>query len=105
MPVTRRYQPEHPPGEQCYFGMDFSNIIPPGVGVASGTLAISYNSNPPTDASADWIAGPVGVRGRAIYANLTGGALGTDYQLHWVAYDTQGNVWPRVGLILCSYTS
>ena len=106
MPVTRRYVPEHPPGEQCLFGLDFSPIIPVGVGVKSGTLTIAHNgSDVIDDADGDWEIGPVLVRGRAIYAMLTGGVLGMDYMLHWVATDTEGNVWPRVALILCGFTS
>lgn len=105
MPLSRRYNPEHPPGESCLFGYDFSPIIPLGVGIDHGTLAIELNNADAVDVSDEWVIGAVTVRGRAIYANLTGGVRGTDYQLHWVAYDTQGNVWPRTGLILCGFTS
>lgn len=105
MPVTRRYTPEHPPGETSLFGLDFSPIIPVGVGIKSGTLAIFTNLAVPTDASADWTIGPVMVRGRAIYASLSGGLAGLDYQLRWSATDTLGNVWPRIALILCGFTS
>ena len=55
--------------------------------------------------STDFTIGPVMVQGRAIYASLSGGVLGPDYQLHWNAIDTLGNVWPRTGLLLCAYTS
>jgi hypothetical protein len=105
MPVTRRYYPEHPPGESCLFGLDFSAIIPVGVGVKSGTLSIATNVGNSQPADGDWEIGPVLVRGRSIYANLTGGVLGIDYMLQWVATDTNGDVWPRVALILCAYTS
>ena len=105
MPVTRRYTPEHPPGETCLFGLDFSPIIPVGVGIQKGTLSIATNTANQAPADGDWTVGPVGVRGRAIYANLQGGVLGVDYMFHWVATDTEGNVWPRVALILCAYTS
>lgn len=109
MPLSRRYTPEHPPGESCLFGYDYSPIIPPGVGIESGSMFILFNvadAENAGDAEADWAGWQtVTVRGRAIYANLTGGVLGTDYQLHWVATDTQGNIWPRTGLILCGYTS
>lgn len=105
MPVTRRYYPEHPPGETSYFGLDFSPIIPVGVGIKSGTLSIATNVANPQPADDDWEIGPVLVRGRAIYAMLTGGVLGTDYVFHWVATDTLGNVWPRVATVLCAYTS
>jgi hypothetical protein len=105
MPLSRRYTPEHPPGEQCNFGLDYSFVIPPGVGISSGALAIFSNAVPPVAADADWTVGAVTVRGRAVYALLKGGIEGTDYQLRWTATDTQGNVWPRTTLILCAQTS
>lgn len=104
MPLSRRYRPEHPPGESCSFGLDYSFIIPVGVGIEQGTLTIFTNTAEPVD-DGSWTIGPVSVRGRAIYANLTGGVLGTDYQLHWTAVDTAGNVWPRTALVLCAFTS
>ena len=105
MPLSRRFTPEHPPGESCKFGVDFSFIIPPGVGLSSGTLAILTNTAAPADASADWTIGPVMMRGRALYAMLTGGVAGTDYQLKFTAFDTAGNKWPRTALVLCAETS
>jgi hypothetical protein len=105
MPLTRRFQPEHPPGESCNFGLDFSFVIPPGVGIASGSLAIFTNTVPPAAADADWTKGAVTVRGRAIYAMLSGGIEGKDYQLRWSATDTEGNVFPRTTLILVAQTS
>jgi hypothetical protein len=105
LPLSRRFTPEHPPGESCKFGVDFSFIIPPGVGIQSGTLAITTNTAAPVDASADWTIGPVQMRGRALYAMLSGGVAGTDYQLKFTAVDTAGNTWPRTALILCSDTS
>lgn len=105
MPLSRRYNPEHPPGENCSFGIDLSFIVPPGVGLASGTLAIFKNDAVQTPATADWTIGPVSVRGRALYAMLTGGVAGTDYQLKWTAIDTAGNTWPRTTLVLCADTS
>jgi hypothetical protein len=105
VPLSRRYRPEHPPGESCSFGLDYSFIIPVGVGVETGTLAIFTNTASPAPADADFTVGPVYVRGRAIWANLTGGVPGVDYQLEWTAVDTAGNVWPRTCLILCAKTS
>lgn len=105
MPLSRRYTPEHAPGERCCFGLDFSFVVPPGVGIERGVLTILTNTAAPADATADWTIGPVVVRGRAIYANLAGGVAGTDYQLHWTAFDTQGNEWPRTALVLCGFTS
>lgn len=105
MPLSRRYTPEHPPGESCNFGVDFSFILPVGVGIEQGTLQVLTNTAVPADASADWTIGPVIVRGRALYANLSGGVSGTDYQLEFTAIDTAGNTWPRTALILCAPTS
>jgi hypothetical protein len=105
MPISRRYTPEHPPGESCPFGMDYSYVIPPGIGIAGGSLAIWTNTQPPVEANGDWNIGAVQVLGRAIYCQLSGGVEGTDYQLRWTAIDTRGNAWPRVGLVLCAQTS
>lgn len=105
MPLSRRYSPEHPPGESCSFGLDYSFILPVGVGLEDGQLAILTNTAAPADASADWTIGAVQVRGRALYAMLSGGVAGTDYQLKWTARDTAGNTWPRTTLVLCADTS
>ena len=105
MPLSRRYTPEHPTGEACNFGLDYSFIIPPGVGLTGGSVSIWTNTVEPQLANSDWQIGPVYVRGRAIYANLSGGVDGTDYQIRWVATDTDGNVWPRTTLVLCAQTS
>jgi hypothetical protein len=105
MPLSRRYTPEKPPGEQCRFGMDFSFIIPPGVGITEGDLQIYTNDVEPVEASADWIVGDVEVRDRTVYCMLGGGVDGQDYQLRWSATDTQGNIWPRTAMILVAETS
>src|SRR5215831_16230134 len=102
--ITGRYLPSHPPGEACLFGLDFSDVIPLGVGITSGTLAIFTNVVPPASTT-DWTIGPVTVLGRALYASLGGGVDGTDYMLRWTATDTQGDVWPRTALVLCAQTS
>jgi hypothetical protein len=105
MGLSRRYEPEHAPGEICAFGMDFSPILAPGVGLSSGSLTVFSNVAVPVDARADWQIGTVGVWGRVVYAVLSGGVEGRDYQLRWVAMDTDGNVWPRTALVLCAATS
>jgi hypothetical protein len=105
MPLSRRYTPEHPPTESCNFGLDYSFIIPPGVGIASGSLAIFTNTVPPVAADADWTKGAVTVRGRAVYAMLSGGIEGKDYRLVWTATDSNGNIWPRTTLCLVAETS
>ena len=105
MPLSRRYTPEHPPGESCLFGMDYSFVLPPGVGIAAGSIDILTNTNPPMPAAFQWNIGPVQTRGRAIYCQLSGGMEGIDYQIRWTATDTKGNVWPRVALVICAQTS
>lgn len=102
---AKRYYPDHPPSELCYFGLDFSPVIPYGEGIASVALAIFTNVASPQPADADWTKGTPMVRGRSVYALLTGGVAGTDYQLRWTATDTAGSVWPRMALILCAETS
>lgn len=101
---VQRYLPNHPPGESCDFGYDFSALVPPGFGLVSGSLNIVTNvANPVT--STDWTIGPVTFARRQAYCLLTGGVLGTDYQLRWNVVDTLGNAWNRTGLILCAITS
>jgi hypothetical protein len=108
MPLSRRYHPEMWPGEQSVFGMDFSTVIPPGVGVQSVTLIIQTNTNPPvaTDAT-DFIIGTVNWSDRTVYATIKslGPTSGKDYILIWTVNDTDGNLWIRAGLILVTYTS
>jgi hypothetical protein len=104
MPLSRRYSPEFCPGESCLIGMDFSYVIPPGVGIQTGTLSVFTNVATPV-ASTDFTVGQVTVRGRVLYASLSGGVDGKDYQLRWSATDTSGNVFPRTGLLLCAQTS
>jgi hypothetical protein len=104
MPLSRRYNPEHAPGDACTFGMDFSYLIPPGVGIVDAGIAIFINSVDPTPID-DFDIGPVSWRGRAVYALLTGGVDGTDYQLAWTVKDSQGNIFTRTALILCADTS
>jgi len=106
MPLSRRYSPEIAPGEACNVGLDCSPLIPPGLGIASGTLAIWTNTAVPQPSS-DISVGTVTIRGRTVYAfvNAQDAALGKDYQLRWVVVDSAGNVWPRTCLLLCSLTS
>lgn len=106
MALSRRYTPEIAPGEVCNIGMDFSFVIPPGVGISSGSVTLFTNTAAPAQSS-DMTFGTVTARGRVLYAQITAlaAALGKDYQLRWVATDSQGNVWPRTGLLLCAQTS
>ena len=105
MPLSRRYSPEWAPGEQATIGLDFSSIIPPGVGIASGTLTIDFNVVPPASSGSDFTIGAIQIFGRVLYVLLAGGVVGRDYLLNWVATDTDGNIWPRTALLLCAPTS
>jgi hypothetical protein len=109
MPLTARYEPPHPPTEVAAFGGDFSEILPPGIDLQSGALAIFTNANPPVAADTQWTnstpGGQVYIRGSKIFAIMTGGTAGTDYQFVWTVIDTRGNTWSRTALILCTLTS
>ena len=104
MALNDRYLPSHAPGQSCLYGLDFSNILPPGVTVQSGQLTIQTNVVPPAPSS-DFTIGPVEANGRRLYANLAGGVSATDYRLTWTATDSLGNIWPRACLLLCAATS
>ena len=104
MTLSRRYTPSFAEGESSVVGYDLSFLVPPGVGIAAGSLAVWTNTVAPVESS-DFTIGTVGWRGRTLYARLSGGVDGTDYQLRWTATDTNGNVWPRTGLMLCADTS
>lgn len=104
MPLTRRYSPEHPPNENCLFGMDFSFVLAPGAAIVSGQLDILVNEAPPV-ATTDWTAGDVQIEGSFVYARLTGGIEGVDYQIRWTITDSDGNTFQRTALVLCALTS
>lgn len=107
MPLSRRYMPEHSPGDTVTIGMDFSFVLPPGVGIMSGSLAIYTNTNPAVVAPVrDWgQVFPVSIEGRAVYCVVSGGVEGQDYQFRWTINDSEGNSWTRIGLMLCAPTS
>lgn len=102
--LAQRYEPSHPPGEVCLFGMDFSFLLPMGAGISSVTLAIFNNTFLGKDVSADWVIGPVTVLRRQVWSLLQGGVEGSDYRFLWTVKDTDGNSWPRSALVLCSET-
>jgi hypothetical protein len=103
--LTRRYWPSHPAGEVMTFGMDFAAVIPRGLGPTQGALTIFTNAVPPVDVSNTWIIDPVQIVDRALYATLNGGVDGADYQFRWTATDSNGMIYPRTALCLCSTTS
>lgn len=104
MAISDRYNPPHPPNEQCVVALDLSPILPPGVGLVSASVSAFTNTNP-ANPTADLTFGPVSVQGRRCYTTLTGGTEGTDYIVQWTATDSLGNVWPRSCYLLCARTS
>lgn len=107
MPLSRRYSPELAPNEGSLFGMDYSYVIPPGVGINIGQCAAWENSNPPVPSTLLTV-GDVSVIGRTLVAFIEANdpaAEGIDFQIRWIAFDTEGGVWPRTALVLCAQTS
>lgn len=119
---TARYKPSKHPEEISLFGMDFSKVIPPGVGIFNDfndpdTLpgVILYtNTVPPVvvaplpggGGEIDFGGGGViYVIGRAVYVSIKGGVAGTDYIVEWYVTDTNGWVHVRDALMLCADTS
>jgi hypothetical protein len=105
MPLTRRYEPPHAVGETAAFGMDFSALVPAGIGLAAGSLKLFTNAAPPVAADADWTAGQTYIRGRSIFQLMSGGKAATDYQMQWTVTDSRNNVWVRTALVLCTATA
>lgn len=110
MPLSRRYSPELAPSEGSLFGMDYSNVIPPGVGIDIGQCSAWENVNPPVPTTLLTV-GEVQIVGRTLIAFIeaTGNAgqspEGIDFQIRWIAFDSEGGVWPRTALVLCAQTS
>jgi len=104
MALTGRYIPAHPPGESCVFALDYSFILPPGLGITSASLTFFTNTNP-ANATSDLTASAVTTKGRQVWATVSGGVEGTDYQFRWSATDSVGNVWPRTVLVQCAQTT
>jgi hypothetical protein len=106
MPLTRRYHPEIAPEEFAIFGMDFSTIIPPGVGIASVTASVLTNTVPPAGTT-QLVVGAPSWSDRTVYATIGAAntAGGEDFQINWFVIDTNGNQWPRTALLLCAPTS
>lgn len=101
---SRRYSPPFPPNDFVTIGIDMSFVIPLGADVASATLSIFTNTASPAP-STDFTLGLITIEGRSVYATLTGGVSGQDYQLRWNVNDSLGNQWQRTGLLLCALTS
>jgi hypothetical protein len=105
MALNNRYLPSHPQGQSCQYALDFSAILPPGVGLASGLLTLTSNTVPPAPVPGDFVQGPVQINGRRLYASLSGGVTAKDYRLTWAGVDSLGNNWVRTCLLLCAQTS
>ena len=105
MSLNNRYMPSHAVGDSCLYALDFSNILPLGVGFEGSVgFEVEYNTVPPTGQS-DFTVGPPYFVGRRIYAQLSGGASAKDYRLTFTGGDSLGNTWSRSALLLCSATS
>lgn len=84
--------------------MDFSFVLAPGTAIVSASVAVLVNEAPPI-ATTDWTIGDVMINGSMVYARLTGGVESVDYQIRFTITDSDGNIFPRTALILCSQTS
>lgn len=104
MSINNRYEQPHPAQQVAVYGLDFSTILPPGITIADGRLAMQTNQVPPLPTN-DFTLGPIAATGRRLYAQLAGGIAGTDYQVVWTAFDSLGNQWIRTVLLLCAATS
>jgi hypothetical protein len=104
MSLGTRYTPAHPAGDAVTYGLDLSALLPWGVAPASCSLTIVTNQNP-VQSQSDFAPPTCEIRGRRVYARLSGGQAGVDYQLRWLTVDTMGNTWQRTMLLLCATTS
>jgi len=110
--LSRRYTPSHAPADGMIYAMDFSPVVPRGTTFPVAAAEVWRNTVAPVLASsttagaADWTT-PVTVLvwDRIVYAALSGGVDGSDYQVRWSATDSSGNLWNRTALVLCSETS
>lgn len=104
MAVGARYQPSHPAGQSRVYALDMSMMLPPGIGLATPSITIQTNTNPPGLASGITTSGG-GYAGRRVWITITGGLAGTDYIVTWFFNDTVGNAWVRSILLLCAPAS
>lgn len=106
MAVAQRYKPSHPAGQSAVYAVDFSNILPPGVGLSQPAVQIQTNTVPPGLASGI-TTGSGGFQGRMVWITITGGTAGQDYIITWTVSDTSAapNTWVISVLLLCAATS
>jgi hypothetical protein len=104
MALSQRYSPSWPPGEAAWIGLDFADVLPPGVVLISASLTLLINRNPVAPQS-DFTQGPVTLDGRQAWCEIAGGAEGVDYQARWTVTDNRDHTWNRTALLLCAETS
>lgn len=104
MAVSQRYKPSHPAGQSAVYAVDFSNILPPGVGLSQPGVIIQTNTTPPGIATGITSSGG-GFRGRMAWITIAGGVAGTDYLIQWTLIDSQNNTWIVTVLLMCAATS
>lgn len=104
MAVSQRYQPSHAPDQSAVYAVDFSNMLPPGVGLSQPGVQIQTNTTPPGVALGITTSGG-GFKGRQVWITISGGVAGTDYVITWTVSDTQQNSWVISVLLLCARTS
>lgn len=104
MAVSQRYQPSHPAGQSAVYAVDFSNILPPGVGLSQPGVIVLTNTVPPGLAQGI-TPGAGGFRGRIAWITISGGVSGQDYIIQWTVADTASNTWIVSALLLCAATS
>lgn len=104
MAVSQRYKPSHPAGQSAVYAVDFSNMLPPGVGLSQPGVIIQTNTVPPGLATGITVTGG-GFRGRLVWITITGGTSGQDYLITWTVGDTSSNTWVITALLLCAATS
>lgn len=104
MAVSQRYKPSHPAGQSAVYAVDFSNILPPGVGLSQPAIQFFTNTTPPGIATGITSSGG-GFRGRMAWITIAGGVAGTDYLIQWTLIDSQNNTWIVTVLLMCAATS
>jgi hypothetical protein len=85
--------------------MDAASVLAPGACIVSASLDMFTNLASLPSAGADFTIGDVLIEGTIAYARVAGGVPGTDYQFRWKFTDSDGNVFQRTFLGLCSQTS
>jgi hypothetical protein len=105
----RRYYPSHAT-EKTMYGIDFSTLLPLGVGITDAWVTVYKNLNPwvwvndtyGTTSTPDELAvSDLLIRGRRVYVAVWNGVPGTDYVILWNISDTLTNDWQQATYVLC----